>query len=480
MKKITLFFCVSLIGFSIYSQSFSYFIEQVNMLPINERQAAVDNFMSISEPKGIPYINTDTANFIYLGEANTVGLPGDYNEWETGAFMLEKITGTDFWYFSKTFEMDARLDYKFILNGVTWITDPLNPNYCMGGYGSNSELAMPDYIQPWEVEENPEIEHGSIESFMLDSENTASSFGVKVYLPPNFDPEREDPYPVAYFQDGYEYISLGSADMILDNLIEANLMDPIIGVFVRPNNRNEEYAGNLRNEYRLFFVEELVPYIDAHYPTMKHSWGRAAIGASFGGNISTLIAYNHADVFGLCGLHSGAFWPNEWEAFFLVTEGEQKDIKFFSIWGSYEGLAESLQMFGDSLQDSGYDFEWLELPEGHSWGLWRATLDNILTFFFPPGYAGINNEILVERNALKIVPNPVKNECAIHFPYDKYDVSRISLQTISGKELYRFILHPNQLNNHKYLINCANIPNGIYLVIVTNNDTRLVEKLIKK
>jgi enterochelin esterase family protein len=37
----------------------------------------------------------------------------------------------------------------------------------------------------------------------------------------------------------------------------------------------------------------------------------------------------------------------------------------------------------DYLIEMGYTTYWKELPEGHSWGLWRATLDEMLEFFFP-------------------------------------------------------------------------------------------------
>ncbi len=74
-------------------------------------------------------------------------------------------------------------------------------------------------------------------------------------------------YPTVYFQDGSEYISLGKAVNVIDNLLDSSKIQPVIAVFVKPNNRDVEYQGSLRNQYRLFFVNELVPYIDANYKT---------------------------------------------------------------------------------------------------------------------------------------------------------------------------------------------------------------------
>jgi hypothetical protein len=139
----------------------------------------------------------------------------------------------------------------------------------------------------------------------------------------------------------------------------------------------------LRNEYRDFFVNELVPYIDSLYRTITSPEKRLVLGDSYGGNISTLISYNHPDVFGNCGIQSTAFFPNNYEAYNLVVNGVVKDINFFSLWGSYDVRKSTLQIFQDSLITKGYQNGWLVLPEGHSWGLWRATVDIMLEYFFP-------------------------------------------------------------------------------------------------
>ncbi|MEP2274459.1 MAG: hypothetical protein ABJH98_03345 [Reichenbachiella sp.] len=88
---------------------------------------------------------------------------------------------------------------------------------------------------------------------------------------------------------------------------------------------------------------------------------------------------------GNCGLHSGAFQANNFETNKTVMDGVKKDIKVVSIWGSYEGgsLLNNMHQLKDYLLEKDYELYWKELPEGHSWGLWRATQDDILTYFFP-------------------------------------------------------------------------------------------------
>jgi enterochelin esterase family protein len=383
--KLFLFTFFFILSSFTYSQSqFQQFIDHVNSLgdPV-AKQAVVDSFMTYARTQGIPFIEDSTANFIYLGTPNSVSVPGDFNGWNMNAWPMTHLSQTNFWYRSENFELDARLDYKFVLNGNSWILDPENPNTCQGGFGPNSELSMPLYVQPWEINYNPNIAHGTVVIKTIFSTTVGTSYQLNIYLPPGYDSLSATTYSTVYFQDGLEYISLGRAVNVIDNLLDSLKIQPIIAVFVKPNNRNEEYAGSLRNQYRLFFVNELVPYIDANYKTKVDPKERLVLGDSYGGNISALISYNHPEIFGLCGLHSAAFQPNGYEAYNLIVNGPVEDIKWSSIWGTYEGLYVNMRNFRDFLISAKYELDWLERPEGHSWGLWRASIDRMLEYFFP-------------------------------------------------------------------------------------------------
>jgi len=454
-------------------QSFDAFIAHLDALPENQRTPVVDSFMVAAAPSGFPYITTDTVRFIYRGNAATVQVAGDFNGWNPATDSLTKINGTDFFHFSKKFEMDARLDYKYVLNGSNWVLDPLNPHTVSGGYGPNSELAMPEYVQPWEIETYPGIEMGTDQIF---STFVNKSFQLKVYLPAGYDPLLTTRYPAVYFQDGYEYISLGYADRVLDNLIDSALCCPVIGVFVRPNDRNTEYAGGLREEYQSFFASELVPYIDGKYLTLAQPNARAVIGDSYGGNISALISYHHSDLFGKCGLHSAAFQPNNYEAYQLITLGEVKPVQWVSIWGTYESLWQNMRDFRDFLLSNGYALSWQELPEGHSWGLWRATLDVMLPCFFPPAFMGTGDNVLPERDQLKAFPNPVINQLNVAFTLPESLTACYHLFSSSGQLVFEMSadLHAGdqffQLDTGRY---CP----GLYLLSIEAGTLRWREKI---
>lgn len=360
--------------------NFSELIVAVNLSDSADQQTIVDQFLDSLDA---PHIEEDTnVYFFYQGDASSVQVAGDFTGWNPTGRNFTRLRDTDLWYRKEVFEDNARLDYKLVI-GSNWTLDPKNPNRIGGGFGPNSELAMPKYEQPEEIESRDGIDKGSISEFQITSTHTGKTYDVYVYLPASYNESNE--YPVAYFQDGSDYLNLASTKNVLDNLIADNKITPAIGVFVVPNDRNIEYAFDDRFKYTDFFVNELVPHIDGNYATIASAASRAVIGDSYGGNISAIIAFQNPEVFGNCGIHSGAFQPNNFHTNGIVMDGKNKDIKVATIWGTYEGssLPPNMRKVKDYLIETGYDIVWKELPEGHSWGLWRATTDDMLEFFFP-------------------------------------------------------------------------------------------------
>ena len=128
-------------------QSFCDFLRELSMASDGSRQNLVDGFMS--SVASTPLLEKDCfAHFLYRGEAGSVAIPCDANEWSPIDFPMQRVPATNLWYFTRRFEPDARLDYKLLINGSDWILDPCNPHRIEGGYGLNSELRMPKYSLP--------------------------------------------------------------------------------------------------------------------------------------------------------------------------------------------------------------------------------------------------------------------------------------------------------------------------------------------
>ncbi|RMG68811.1 MAG: hypothetical protein D6722_11380, partial [Bacteroidetes bacterium] len=124
--------------------------------------------------------------------------------------------------------------------------------------------------------------------------------------------------------------------------------------------------------------------VDDRYRTRPEPAQRATIGASFGGLISVLIAYGYPEVFGHCGSHSGAYWPNGMHTVQYVRDRRDAPVDYAAIWGSYESVGPYNRQVVQALEATGRPVYWAVYPEGHTWGLWRATTDDFLKRFFPP------------------------------------------------------------------------------------------------
>jgi len=459
---------------------FQSFLEHVVSLPSNDdRMAAVDSFMIFAQNEGIPFVDNDTANFLYRGNVSSLHLAGDMNGWTPGNNKFSKLIGTDLYFIRKKYELNARLDYKFVINNATWILDPLNPNKISGGYGPNSELAMPEYIQPVEIIYNQGIEHGEIQQHSLHSVVMNRTYVVNVYLPAGYDPVGRT-YQSVYFQDGGDYLNLASSINILDNLISENKINPVVAVFITPTNRNDEYAEGNRFKYAEAFVTELVPMVDSIYATSGESQDRLVMGDSFGGNISAIISWHYPEVFANCGLHSGAFWPNNYEIYNTIVDGEKKNIKYYAVWGTYEGLFQNMRSFTNQLLNKGYEIGWSEYPEGHSWGLWRATTDEILEYFYPFTPTNLEAKVTIPESFVvkQNYPNPFNPSTNITYFLPERGKVSIAIYSLLGEKIQELFKGTESAGEHSVNINLNDKSSGVYIYRVIYNDNVSSGKMV--
>ncbi|MEO0473372.1 MAG: alpha/beta hydrolase-fold protein, partial [Bacteroidota bacterium] len=263
-----------------------------------------------------------------------------------------------------------------------WSLDSLNPKIHVAGEYTNSVLMGKDYVLPTETEFDAAIAHGKLDTIPVDTNQWPLCHNLVIYTPPGYATDSLS-YPAAYFHDGDNQLGIAAVPNVLDNLIAAGKIQPTIAVFLEPNDRNLDYAFDRRMAFADFVAQQLVPFVDQSFRTIDDPAQRATIGASFGGLISAIIAYQHPDVFGNCGIHSGAFWPNDDWGVDFVRERMDAPVKYAAIWGSYEGVGKNNQAIIDAFAAKDKEVLWRVLPEGHSWGLWKATTDDFLIHFFP-------------------------------------------------------------------------------------------------
>jgi enterochelin esterase family protein len=434
MKSLSTIFILLFSVSSPNAQTFADFLSRINATPQNQRTAMVDSIMNAVP--GIPFVEQDSlAHFIYRGTASSVSVPGDANGWNPAMFPMTTIAGTRFWYRTEIFETDARLEYKLVLNGSNWILDPENPQRALGGFGPNSELRMPQYDPPPETMFYPGIAHGTLRDTTLYSINLANSREIRVYLPPGYE-STDARYPMILFHDGLEYISLADADNVIDYLISRNRIEPLIGVFVPPVNRSPEYAGNQKDKFAKFIVEELIPWVDSRYRTRADRAHRAVMGASNGGNISLWLALNHSDIFANVAAQSSNIEAPISNGF---SNSPKLSLKFYVDLGTYDipQLIPLVRNFIPILESKGYTYSYAEYHEGHSWGFWKAHIDDALEMFFPAKSTGVKGG-RGQPNGFRLMhnyPNPFNPATNIKYITDRDANVAVSIYNILGQKL---------------------------------------------
>lgn len=149
----------------------------------------------------------------------------------------------------------------------------------------------------------------------------------------------------------------------------------------------------------------------------------------------------------------------------LVANSPYTDLVMPSVWGSYEGgLTDMWRIFEDSMTFYNYpnkDFQ--DYPEGHSWGFWRATTDELLIQLFP-GPAVIS--ILEQQNSvtLKVYPNPASSK--IYLKGERSGIVRI--MNCSGKLLRSWEF------NEEGGLDLSGVPPGLYWLIFDDQSVPLV------
>jgi enterochelin esterase family protein len=366
---------------------FDYFLEELQAARPADRQPLINRYLAAIEA---PITGETQAIFLWQGEAQQVQVVGDMTNWDpAGAPELSRIEGTSLWYLPAEYPANARFDYKFVIDGANWQLDPLNPRTILGGFGANSELVMPGYEMPPELEPTAEeIPAGTLTQHTLDSAHLGQTRTFYVYTPNA--QLIGAAYPSVYIHDGGDYLDLIDTPALLDRLIAARTIPPLVAVFIPPIQRELEY--NRNDAYVAFLADELAPFVRANYRTDPDPARTSTAGASMGGLIAVYAALTRPATFGLALGQSGAYSVDGDAVISDVIIQESAPVRFYLVVGTYEtavggdsnrgNLLAANQRLVRALQNRFYELRYEELPEGHSWGLWRGTLGRGLQFLY--------------------------------------------------------------------------------------------------
>ncbi len=459
MKALLLFLLMTAAS-SGAAQTFQDFINRVNATPEAERTAIADSFMAAVPSFPLIEQNVNVV-FLYRGNGGSVTVPGDANGWTASAFPMTRLSTTNLWYHTRTFESSARLDYKFVVDG-NWILDPRNPFTVSGGFGPNSELRMPAYIPAPEIQYYPAIAHGTLRDTVFYSTNLGNSRTIRIYTPPNYE-SSSDSFGVILFHDGLEYVTLAQTNNVIDYLISQNRIKPVIAVFVPPVNRTAEYRTNQQPQFTNFIVNEIMPYLDARYRTRRNPASRATLGASDGGNIALWLAYTHSEVFGNVAAQSSNIQSSISSGF---QNSPRLNLKFYMDLGTYDiaQLIPLVRNFIPILQNKGYPHQYIEYNEGHSWGNWRAHVDNALEMFFPttPATVGEPESKPTHFELHQNYPNPFNPTTNIGFRISDFGFVSLKIFDVLGREVATLVNEQKAPGEYDIQFDAGNLSSGVY------------------
>jgi predicted alpha/beta superfamily hydrolase len=242
----------------------------------------------------------------------------------------------------------------------------------------------------------------------------ANDRDVLVYVPPDYEKEKGRRYPVFYLQDGQNVFDGATsflpgqewrADENAEALIREGRIQPLIIVAI--NNAGKERAneytptadekykqGGKADLYSRMMVEELKPFIDAHYRTLGDARNTAIGGSSLGANVSIYLGMTRPDVFGKIAVVSPAIWWNDREMVRRVKALPGKlDLRIWLDIGTAEGSTpewhvRNAQDLRDALIEKGWrmgkDLYYMEAPgAAHNEKAWAGRIGEILQFLFP-------------------------------------------------------------------------------------------------
>jgi enterochelin esterase family protein len=294
--------------------------------------------------------------------------------------------------------------YNFNVNGVTTI-DPRNPSISE----SNNNVWSMFYVPGSDVMDTREVPHGAVASVTYYSSALKKFRRMHVYTPPGYETGK-DKYPIFYLLHGAgdcdeAWTSVGRAGFILDNLIAAKKVKPMVVVMPAGHTSAQGFGGGGArgaapsgpDEFTRDFVGDIMPYAESHYRVMTDRAHRAIAGLSMGGSQTLNIAIPHREKVSYVGVYRsgliGAFgggragaappqgptWEEQHTAE-LDNAAAKKGLKL--VWfstGVEDGLMNTTKGTVELLKKHGFNPVFKESPGGHTWINWR----NYLAEFTP-------------------------------------------------------------------------------------------------
>jgi enterochelin esterase family protein len=357
------------------------------------------------------------ATVFWRGDADRVAVLGALGGWDPAANLMER--DGSLWRRSYRVARDLRTTYALLpdppaelewgpellrrlapdpLNPQTWVCPPDEEDPEWGIEEVRSLLEGPDAPpEPW-IARGPGTPAGTTELHRLRSEVLGNERRIWVHLPPGYDPGAR--YGVLVVFDGWAYVNLVPTPAIIDNLVAAGRIPPLVALLPDSLGQDER---NLELPCHAPFVEfvadELLPWARQRWSLGRDPARTIVAGSSFGGLAAVHAAFERPDVFGNAISQSGSFgWgaesglEDEWLTN-RIEEAGPPPVRFWLTIGTLEDGARpgggpsglrSNRRLRDVLTAKGCEVVYSEYAGGHDYVCWRGSLADALVWIAEP------------------------------------------------------------------------------------------------
>ena len=311
--------------------AFGSWIAEVEAMAEGERQTAVDSRFAGLD--ATPIREGNLAHFVWRGEAEDVGVSGDFLSNQGDELGLYPLAGTDLFFRSVELDPKAQYMYSFSSNYSQPAPDPNNPYTVDMGFAVSSELRMPEWPESSFLEPPADdAPRGTLDSFQFRSEILDNTRELSVWRPQDYGAS-DARYPVLIVNHGDNQLRGSLMRNTLDNLV-GDSVAPMVAVFV-PRVEPAEYGGEKADNYTRFLIEEVLPHIDRHYRTDGET--RAIMGPGSAGVAALYASFQHPDVFQQAAAQSYyTIAPTDEKLPEMIAAAGDKPSQVYMVWSNHD------------------------------------------------------------------------------------------------------------------------------------------------
>jgi enterochelin esterase family protein len=318
--------------------------------------------------------------------------------------------------------------YSFLVDGAK-VLDPGNGETQRDGarYDNLLMISGPE-SEWWDFKDVP---HGTVQAVWYASPTLKlPSRRMMVYTPPGYETSTGK-YPVLYLLHGGggdedAWLTMGRANIILDNLIAAGKIKPTIVVMPNGNATQsvsqgfgygptparqsvqapppvqaaaapgaggragggggrggapQPYAGS----YPQSLVEDVIPFVEKRFRALAGKDDRAIAGLSMGGGHTVAATNNNPGKFGYIGVFSAGGRTTDEEFQKQLAAVKAGGVKFYWLGaGTTDFARDGTVQLSELVKKNGFQTTYREIPGRHYWFIWRDFLTQFAQVAFQP------------------------------------------------------------------------------------------------